>query len=170
MNVSKKLTLSLFLIVNFLFGIEVNLVQAIKYNHNSITIPELKKKVDFKVLTPQDIPADWTLDIKTYPWDEKENITDFKLHYMDKNDKFLMIGIEEKKVFGNLEKIARKEKELNINRYKGYYSSFKPSINNEILWVEFYVGIIMIHTYIEMYSSTLTEEQMINIAKSMEYK
>ncbi|MBU7595690.1 DUF4367 domain-containing protein [Metabacillus halosaccharovorans] len=122
-----------------------------------------------RFLTPQDIPSDWTLDIKTYPWNEKENIKDFRLHYMDKNDKFLMFGIEEKKVFGNLEKIVRDEKELNLNGYKGYYSSFKSSINNEnpvggiLRWTQN-------DTYIEMNSSTLTEEQMINIAKSMEYE
>ncbi|MFF5395862.1 hypothetical protein ACFY5J_00515 [Peribacillus butanolivorans] len=53
------------------------LVQAkeIKYNHESITLSEIKRKVDFKVVVPQNIPNDWTLEIKTYPWDEKDKIT-----------------------------------------------------------------------------------------------
>ncbi|WP_078410756.1 DUF4367 domain-containing protein [Priestia abyssalis] len=167
MNVSVKLILGLLLIVNLILGIEANLVQAIKYNHNSITIPELKKKVDFKVLTPKEIPSHWTLDIKTYPWGEKEDITDFRLHYMDKYDEHLMFGIGERKASGRLEKPEYSGKTVNINGYKGYFSPFKASRRNEhpiggiLCWVQN-------DTYLEMDSSTLTKNEMINIAESME--
>jgi hypothetical protein len=58
---------------------------------------------------------------KTYPWNEKEDITDFRLHYMDKNVKGLMFGIGEKKVFGHLKKMVN-DKEVNINGYKVFFS------------------------------------------------
>ncbi|SMQ81028.1 hypothetical protein SAMN05444673_4098 [Bacillus sp. OV166] len=61
------------------------MAKEIKYNHNSITIPEIKKKVDFTVLTPKKIPDDWTLDTKTSPW--------LMLHYMDSKDTKMMVGI-----------------------------------------------------------------------------
>jgi hypothetical protein len=41
------------------------MAKEIKYNHNSITIPEIKKKVDFPDLTTKKIPDDWTLETKT---------------------------------------------------------------------------------------------------------
>lgn len=69
----------------------------IKYNHESIIISKIKEIVDFKVFSPEKIPNDWTLEIKTYLSDEKDNITQFELHYMDHNDENLMVGILEKK-------------------------------------------------------------------------
>ncbi|QNF30012.1 DUF4367 domain-containing protein [Metabacillus elymi] len=100
---------------------------------------------------------------KTYPWNEKEYITDFRLHYMEKNNKRLMFGIGEKKAFGHSENMVN-DKAVNINGYKGYFSAFKASKNNEnpvggiLRWVQK-------DPYLEMDSLTLTEEQMINIAK-----
>jgi uncharacterized HAD superfamily protein len=67
------------------------------YNHNSITIPELKEKVDFKVITPKKSPRSWTLEIKTYPWGDKENIHRIRLHFIDEHDKYLIVGLEQRK-------------------------------------------------------------------------
>ncbi|MDV7767346.1 hypothetical protein N9I19_22840 [Peribacillus sp. CSMR9] len=50
--------------------------------------------------------------MKTYPWDEKDKITNFRLHYMDSNDKHLLIGIEQSKESSNSSKSS---KEMNIN-------------------------------------------------------
>ena len=46
----------------------ITMAKEIKYNHNSKTILEIKKEVDFTVLTPKKIPDDWTLYTKTSPW------------------------------------------------------------------------------------------------------
>ncbi|MDQ0229226.1 hypothetical protein J2S19_000476 [Metabacillus malikii] len=56
-----------------------------------------------------------------------------------------LLGIDEKKVFGILGKIERNQKELNINRYKGYYSLFKLPINHDNPVGGYCVGIRMIH-------------------------
>jgi hypothetical protein len=67
----------------------ITMAKEIKYNHNSITISEIKKKVDFTVLTPKKIPDDWSLDTKTTPC--------VMLHYMDSKDKKLMVAIHQRR-------------------------------------------------------------------------
>lgn len=69
----------------------------IKYNNNSIIIAEVREEVNFKVLVPENIPKEWTLEIKTRK-NKEENLSAIRLHYMDGNGKNLMLGIEEKKV------------------------------------------------------------------------
>ncbi|MDQ6598018.1 hypothetical protein E2K98_28470 [Bacillus salipaludis] len=80
---------SIFLVSpNFSKALETPLQgKEIKYNHNSLTIPEIKHHVDFNVLVPKNVPDDWTLEIKTYPWEAKTNFTNFRLHYMEKTMK-----------------------------------------------------------------------------------
>ena len=81
------------------------IVQAkeIKYNHESITISEIKTKVDFKVVVPQNIPNDWTLEIKTYPWVKKTKLLILACAIWNSNDKYLLIGIEQSKESSNKE-------------------------------------------------------------------
>ena len=87
------------LVTSILIVINPILVQTkeIKYNHNSITVSEIKEKIGFKVYVPKQVPDNWTLEIKTYPWREKENIAYCRLHYMDSKDEKLLLGIEQRK-------------------------------------------------------------------------
>lgn len=62
-----------------------------------MTISEIYHHVHFNVLVPKNVPDDWTLEIKTYPWEAKSNFTSFRLHYVDKNDEKLMVSIEQMK-------------------------------------------------------------------------
>lgn len=134
----------------------------IKYNHNSITIPELKKKVDFTVLTPQKIPDDWTLDTKIDPW--------VMLHYMDSKDTKLMVGISQGLGFPLFDEDFPFALKVDINGNKGYFSKWGDSgeldKNGETItggllrWVQD-------GTYVEMNSSRLAMEQMLEIAGSM---
>ncbi|MEK4012795.1 DUF4367 domain-containing protein [Peribacillus sp. FSL M8-0224] len=147
------------------------IVQAkeIKYNHESITISEIKKKVDFKVVVPHNIPNDWTLEIKTYPWDEKDKITNFRLHYMDSDDKYLLIGIEQSKESSNKE-MHINEEQVDINGHKGFFvewgNSGELDKKGEIVtggllrWIQ--EG-----TYVEMVSSRVSRTKMLEVARSM---
>ncbi|MGM0879139.1 MAG: DUF4367 domain-containing protein [Bacillota bacterium] len=91
-------------------------------NHNSITVSEVRKKVDFKVLNPEHIPDDWTLEIKTYPWGEKDNITNFSLHYMDRNDEYMMVSIDQgKKSNKETEEMGPNAELIDVNGNKGYF-------------------------------------------------
>ncbi|MFE4243883.1 DUF4367 domain-containing protein [Peribacillus butanolivorans] len=147
------------------------IVQAkeIKYNHESITISEIKKKVDFKVVVPHNIPNDWTLEIKTYPWDEKDKITNFRLHYMDSDDKYLLIGIEQSKESSNNE-MHINEEQVDINGHKGFFVEWGNSgeldkkgelVTGGLLrWIQ--EG-----TYVEMVSSRVSRTKMLEVARSM---
>ncbi|MFE4133694.1 DUF4367 domain-containing protein [Peribacillus sp. YIM B13482] len=152
------------------------IVQAkeIKYNHESITLSEIKRKVDFKVVVPQSIPNDWTLEIKTYPWDEKDKITNFRLHYMDSDDKYLLIGIEQSKESSNSSKISKEmdinAEQVNITGHKGFFVEWGNSgeldkkgelITGGLLrWIQ--EG-----TYVEMESSRVSRNKMLEVARSM---
>ncbi|MDM5291774.1 DUF4367 domain-containing protein [Peribacillus simplex] len=147
------------------------IVQAkeIKYNHESITLSEIKRKVDFNVVVPQNIPNDWTLEIKTYPWDEKDKITNFRLHYMDSEDKYLLIGIEQSKGSSNKEMNINAE-QVDINGHKGSFvewgNSGELDKKGEIVtggllrWIQ--EG-----TYIEMESPRVSRNKMLEVARSM---
>ncbi|WP_278890872.1 DUF4367 domain-containing protein [Heyndrickxia oleronia] len=92
-----KRQLGILIVLCFMIVTFPNFSKAIKYNHNSITIREIKHHVDFNVLVPKNVPDDWTLEVKTYPWEVKTNFTSFRLNYMDKNDEKMKISIEQTK-------------------------------------------------------------------------
>ncbi|MCM3412681.1 DUF4367 domain-containing protein [Metabacillus litoralis] len=143
----------------------------IQYNHKSITILEVKDNVNFTVLSPDKIPDDWTLEIKTYPSDEEKHFTHFRLHYMDKDDTILNVGIEQRKETPKIDNFSSPNAEkIDINDNKGLFSSWvnseKVDKNGEIItggrlqWRQN-------GTFIEMVSTRITKEQMLEIARSM---
>ncbi|WP_231505544.1 DUF4367 domain-containing protein [Bacillus sp. EB01] len=157
---------------NFSKALELSVQEKeIKYNHNSITIPEIKQNVHFNVIVPKNVPDDWTLEIKTYPWGAKTKFTHFRLHYMDKNDEKMMVSI--KQIKGSMKRTEENNqnaKSVSINGYSG----------NQIKWGndgevdskgEIVTGGILQWTqegtYIEMYSSRIPMENMLEIARSM---
>lgn len=139
------------------------MAKEIKYNHNCITIPEIKKKVDFTVLTPKKIPDDWTLDTKTSPW--------LMLHYMDSKDTKLMVAIDLRKGFRISDDDFPHRQQVDINGNKGYFQEWEESgevdkngdtITGGLLnWVQD-------GTYVEMNSSRLPKEKMLEFARSMD--
>ncbi|MED4402702.1 DUF4367 domain-containing protein [Metabacillus fastidiosus] len=143
----------------------------IKYNHENITISEIKEKVDFKVFSPEKIPNDWTLEIKTYPSDEKDNITQFKLHYMDHNDENLMVGILEKKERPtDVIKRAPETERIDINGNIGYFHEWYGNGELDKKGRKITGGIltwIQEGTYLEMNSLDIDKEQILEIARSM---
>ncbi|WP_066089912.1 DUF4367 domain-containing protein [Neobacillus novalis] len=136
----------------------------IKYNHNSKTISEITKEVDFTVLTPKKIPIDWTLDTKTSPW--------IMLHYMDSKDTKLMVAIHLRRGFPLSDEDFPHSQQVDINGKKGYFQKWIESgeidkngdtITGGLLnWVQD-------GTYVEMNSSRLPKEKMLEIARSMNY-
>lgn len=133
-----------------------------KYNHSSITIPEIKKKVNFTILTPKKIPDDWTLDTKISPW--------VMLHYMDSKDRKLMVAIHLSRRISLSDEDFPSAQRVDINGNKGYFSKWvdsgKLDKNGELItggllrWIQ--AG-----TYVEMQSSRLPKEKMLEIARSM---
>ena len=160
MVVPFRLFITLILLISYPLTI---MAKEIKYNHNSTTIPEIQKKVDFTILTPKKIPDDWTLDTKTSPW--------IMLHYMDNEDKKLMIAIHLRKGIPLSDEEVYPAQKVDINGNKGYFSAWVDSgtldKNGELItggllcWIQS-------GTYVEMSSSRLTKEKMLEIAKSMD--
>jgi len=148
------------------------MAKEIKYNHNSITVPAIKNKVDFKVFVPQKVPEDWTLEIKTYPWGEKEKFTYFRLHYMDSNDTKLLIGIEQRKELREQdEHLGPNAKQVDINGNKGYFVEWGNSGQLDNNHGELITGGLLFWnqggTHIEIDSMRLSEEKILEIARSM---
>lgn len=147
------------------------LAKEIKYNRNSMTVSEIKKKVDFKVFTPKRIPRDWTLETKTYPWGVTENFTNFRLHYFDRNGAELMVGIEQRKRISSIDDDFRLNgtKQVDINGHKGYFKEWANS--GTYLNGKFIMGGLLFWsqdgTFITMDSDNLTDEIMVKIARSM---
>jgi hypothetical protein len=138
------------------------MAKEIKYNHNSKTISEIKKEVDFTVLTPKKIPDDWALDTKTSPW--------IMLHYMDSKDTKLMVAIHLRRGFPLSDEDFPHSLQVDLNGNKGYFqewidsgevNKYGDTITGGLLnWVQD-------GTYVEMNSSRLTKARMLEIARSM---
>lgn len=151
-------------IVLFLLNCFPTIIMAkeIKYNHNSKTIAEIQKEVDFTVLTPTRIPDDWTLDTKTSPW--------LMLHYMDSKDTKLMVSIDLRKGTRVPYDGFPHSQQVDINGDIGYFqewgNSGKVDRNGETItggslrWAQD-------GTSVEMMSSRLSKEEMLEIARSM---
>jgi hypothetical protein len=134
----------------------------IKYNHNSKTISEIKKVVDFNVLTPKKIPDDWTLDTKTSPW--------IMLHYMDSKDTKLMVSIDLRRGFPLSDEDFPHSQQVDINGNKGYFQEWINSGDVDKNGDTIAGGLlnwVQAGTYIEMKSSRLPKERMLEIARSM---
>lgn len=133
-----------------------------KYNHNSKTISEIQEEVDFTVLTPKRIPSDWTLDTKTTPW--------LMLHYMDNKDTKLMVSI-------HLSKGSRvpydgfpHSQQVDINGNIGYFQEWGNSGEVDENGDTITGGLLnwsQDGTYVEMNSSRLSKEAILEIARSM---
>jgi hypothetical protein len=165
--------ISSLLIILFLITVSSSIAFAKEtiYNHNSITIAEIKEEVNFKVLVPKKIPEEWTLEIK--PRDTKKgNIIGIRLHYMDENDENIMLGIEEKKVLkrgiSQLEEEFSKGDKIKVNDVPAYYQEWANSgkkLNGKMMsgglltWIQD-------ETYVQMDSSSLSKDEMVEIART----
>ncbi|MFP3415304.1 DUF4367 domain-containing protein [Bacillus sp. SIMBA_074] len=159
MIVPFRLFIALILLISYPMTI---MAKEIKYNHNSTTIPEIQKKVDFTILSPKKIPDDWTLDTKTSPW--------ISLHYMDSKDTKLMVAISFHRGIPLSDKNFPHADQIVINGNKGYFSAWGNSgildKNGELItggllcWTQ--AG-----TYVEMHSTRLPRGKMLEIARSM---
>lgn len=133
------------------------------YNHDSETISQIQKQIDFHLLTPENIPEDWTLEIKTTtaPW--------IGLHFMDQQDTKLMVWIHQKKGT-NLDGDFSRSEQVDINGYQAFFTPWANSgeldkrgevITGGVLdWVQ---G----ETVIDMYSTRISKEKMLEIARSL---
>lgn len=142
-----------------------------KYNHNSPTISEIKEKVHFKVFVPQNVPEDWTLEIKTYPFGEEDFITKIRLHYMNSNDTDMILGIEQRKAATiGIEKLKPSAEKIDINGIVGYFQAWANS-GDKVGKGRIITGGILSWrqegTLIKMDSSILSKEEMVKIARSM---
>lgn len=151
----------------------IAIAKEMKYNHNSLTIAEVKKEVNFKVLVPKKVPEEWTLEIKTR--DNKEgNLSSIRLHYMNENDENLILGIEERKVSKRVisqleEEFSEGEKiKIKINDVPAYYQEWAnggKELNGKVItgglltWIED-------ETYVQMDSSFLSKDEMVEIART----
>jgi hypothetical protein len=150
-----RLTITLVMLINSPMITKAN---QINYNHESKTIAEIKKEVDFTVLTPKKVPEDWTLDTKTSPW--------IMLHYMDSKDTKLMVAIHLRRGFPISDEDFPHAQKVDINGNKGYFQEWIDSSNGDNItggllnWVQD-------GTYVEMNSSRLSKEKMLEIARSM---
>ncbi|WP_088068023.1 DUF4367 domain-containing protein [Gottfriedia luciferensis] len=166
-------SIRLFIVLIFLISSPVIIkAKEIKYNHNSITLPTLKNNVDFKVFAPKNVPKDWTLEIKTYPWGEKEKFTYFRLHYMDSNDTKLLIGIEQRKELRvQDEHLGPNAKQVDINGNKGYFVEWANSGQMDNNHGQLITGGLLFWnqggTHIKIDSMSLSEEKILEIARSM---
>lgn len=134
----------------------------IKYNHNSIKMGELINKLNFKVFIPEKLPNDnLTLEIKTYPDGGNDDFNKVRLHYMDKADQTLIVGIEQKMLSESHPGIPFQDAQtVHINGNQGYFKSFVNASGGILTWNQ--EG-----TNVEMDSNTLTKKEMIKMANSM---
>ncbi|MGX9135027.1 DUF4367 domain-containing protein [Rummeliibacillus sp. JY-2-4R] len=113
-------------------------------------------------MTPTNIPNDWTLDTKTTPW--------IMLHYMDSKDTKLMVAIHQKRGFRLFKEDFPYRQQVDIKGNKGYFQGWDESSEVDKNGDTITGGLlnwIQDGTYVEMSSSRLMKERMLEIARSM---
>ncbi|MBW7454033.1 DUF4367 domain-containing protein [Paenibacillus sepulcri] len=144
------------------------------------TLNKVKQKSAFILLVPENIPNDWTVELKyPYPLDITKPIQSVRLHYFDKKENF-MFGIEQHKAMGY--KIKKETLDIRNNTRTIVEEDFRFDVSGEIInfggmearftpWANHSIGgflrWVQEGTYIEMESLELTKEHMIEVAKSV---
>lgn len=142
-----------------------------KYNHNSITLEELRDSVDFKVFAPQKVPDQWSLEIKTYPANREVHFSHFRIHYMDSIDSDLLLAITQKDAAAAKDEIrSPKAQKVIINGHKAYFEKWGNTgklgkkgqmITGGLLsWTQD-------GTYIQLHSPRISKKMMLDLARSM---
>lgn len=161
-------SLSLFLLMLIPFAYHGN---DITYNHDSITLSAIKQKVDFPVLAPDNVPNDWTLEIKGYPMDQQEYFTHFGLHFMNEDDTIYKVGIDQRKFSGKISDPTYSDgEEIYINGNKGLFVSWATDGELDKKGELITGGLLQWTqegTQIEMDSTRISKELMVEIARSM---
>lgn len=143
----------------------------IPYNHDSITLFEVIHKVDFPVLAPDNMPNGWTLEIKGYPMDQEEHFTRFRLHYMNEDDTIYKVGIEQRKFSSKKSDPTFSDGEdININGNKGLFIPWGNDGEFDKKGELITGGLLQWTqdgTQIEMDSTRIPKELMLEIARSM---
>ncbi|MGG3887437.1 DUF4367 domain-containing protein [Brevibacillus panacihumi] len=143
--------------------------ETFKYGpHNTITIEALQKEIDFNLLVPTKIPKEWVLEIKDGP--RKNGKHEYcNLNFLDKNDQYLMMSLNQKKaIFKELDSyqnIGDNTEIVQIGSIEGHYEAWVGTRNGNIPGG--FLRWIQKGTYVEMVSSRLSKEEMVNIAKSI---
>lgn len=103
---------------------------------------------------PEQLPKDFSLEIKTYP--------DYiRLHLMDKDDKVLVVGIEQRKSSNTQPETTFQDAEtVLINGIKGSFKTFENAPGGILSWKQD-------GTFLRMDSNTVTKQEMIEMARSM---
>ncbi|MEH7610013.1 DUF4367 domain-containing protein [Gottfriedia acidiceleris] len=128
------------------------------YNRNSNTVSELQEKTNFKILVPTKMNQKWVLHTKTY--NESERII-IALHFLDENEKELMVAIRQTKNSSGLRKSIVKSEKIEVNSHAAHYIGWADgSVGGQLIWVQ--AG-----TYIEMLSQSLSKNKMLEIARTM---
>jgi hypothetical protein len=135
------------------------------------TLDKVMQKVTFTLLTPQQIPTDWTIELKyPYPLDINRPIQRVMLHFFDKNENFL-IGIEQRSARGT-ELNSYRGEQVQFNGNKALFEGWanKGEILNGHLVRGGYLRWVQEDTFIKMYSQSLTKQEMISVARSLARK
>jgi Domain of unknown function (DUF4367) len=157
----------------FLFNCSpvTTLAKETKYAHDSMTVSQVRKKVNFTVFPPKEIPNDWILDIRTYPVEAKEYFSYFRLQYMNSNNTEVMVSINQQKGLPTWDEyLSPNAERVVINGNEGYFSTWANEGELDKRGNRFtggYLCWIQDGTYIEMDSARISKEQMVEIAKSM---
>jgi hypothetical protein len=177
-----KMNLKILLTFILTLGISVTYVDASpKYPKTDLqTLKKIKEITTFKLLLPEKLPSNWTLEIKfPYPLDTTKPISNVWLHYFDKDEKF-MVGIGQFKASGY---VTREEISIDSSgkqNHRRLTERFKPDFSGEIIYVNEHQGRFMPiqpkggylwwienDTFISMSSLVLTKDEMLQIANLM---
>lgn len=156
-----------------------------KYNKlDSTTLNKVKQKATFTLLVPNNIPNEWTVELKhPYPLDTNKPIQSVRLHYFDKDENFIF-GIEQHKAVGY--KVKKEKIDIDVRnntstrtvveedfkfvesgetiKFSGIEARFTPWANNKLGG---FLRWIQDGTYIEIESIPLSKQKMIDVAKSL---
>lgn len=165
-NIIFKLMIALFL---FMTGDQFHIdayAENVEVVNKGFSLTELKGKTSFNCFIPKEIAKDWNIELK-YPEQVHKNMEKVKIHFLNRTGTQLKIAIIENVATGNDIQLGEHGESVKINNMNGVFHPLTPTKRikdvqgGQLMWVQD-------GTMIELFSSRISKQELITIARSMQ--
>lgn len=164
-NIFLKVIISLFLFAICSNSVTSIYAESTEMSNKTFSVKQLKGKTSFNCFIPTEIAKDWKVELK-YPKHVHENMWKVQIHFLDRTGTKLKVAVIEKTAKRNDIQSGDHKKRVKVKNIDGVFHPLIPTKRikdvkgGQLTWVQD-------GTIITLFSSRISKEELITIAKSM---
>ncbi|PHE27948.1 hypothetical protein COF51_28855 [Bacillus pseudomycoides] len=165
-NIVFKLMITLFMAMICIHFNTSVYAENIERANKEFSLKELKGKTSFNCFIPTDIAKDWSIELK-HPEQVQENMERIQIHFLNRAGTQLKVAIIESTAKNTDIEPGEHGERVKIKNMNGVFHPLTPTKRikdvqgGQLIWVQ--EG-----TMITLFSSRISKEELIEIAKSMQ--